>query len=133
MCDIEILTLFVVDHKQRDIEYVLINEVVSIADTRNWAVGGPRVVVTNDKIYGIELEVYSAIKQKLPRDIDVQCLKDVEAVMNFCCLISKKHKLIFEVDYRNECIGEISKGKLDKSLSNGLIGEWKKALKLECG
>jgi len=124
----ENFVIYVVEHKQERLEQYLIEELAKIADSREWTVEAPSVVVTEDGTYGIKVTVYSAIGTGLPKEIDRKCYEDVNAVLELCCGLGKTSGMDFEVDYRDECIGEILKGKMDKSLTVGLLGEWKKAL-----
>jgi len=124
----ETFVIYVVEHKQECLEKYLVEELAKIADSREWTIEAPNVIVTEDEAYGIKVTVYSAIGTGLPKDIDRKCYEDVKIILELCCGIGKTSKMDFEVDYRDECIGEIVKGKMDKSLTVGLLGEWKKAL-----
>ncbi len=66
----ESLVLFVVDHKESDVERILIEELDKFKTTRKWAIAEPNVVVTDDETFGINITLYSATKCKLPKEID---------------------------------------------------------------
>jgi hypothetical protein len=79
--------------------------------------------------FGGCLEIYSARPPwSLPREIDRQHLDEVTALVTAVGGFSRQHKLAFEFELDGTFVGAISDGELDRSLSEGLLGEWKRQL-----
>lgn len=75
------------------------------------------------------LEIYSALPPwKLPREIDQKHLEEVTALTSALTDFSHEHSLAFEFELSDTFVGSIEDGKMDRSLSEGLLGEWRRHL-----
>ena len=117
--------------------------VLRLAGLRRWLNGPPHFVNSRDEPKDISrgdmpvetiggyLEIYSALPPwTLPREIDLQHLDEVTALLNALCDFSREHNLAIELEFDGELIGAIEDGKMDHSLNEGLLGEWKRQLGL---
>jgi hypothetical protein len=108
---------------------------------RHWLNGPPEFVNAQDepsdtfredipvKTLGGCIEIYSARPPwKLPREIDLQHLGEVTALVAAVREFSRQSNLAFEFELDGTFVGSITDGKLDRSLSEGLLGEWKRQL-----
>ena len=111
----------------------------TISSSRSWIIGPPRFVDSVDKIgtiqdspietLGGELEIYTALHPlKLPKDIDRQHLKEVEAIVDAVRVLSEYEQLAFEFELDGVSVGAIDDGIINKTLRVGLLNEWKKGL-----
>ena len=112
-----------------------------IASVRRWLNGPPRFVNSLEepedasrgdmpvKTVGGYLEIYSGIPPwRLPREIDLQHFEEVTALVNALRDFSREHHLSIEFELNGEMIGAIDDGEMDRSLAEGLLGEWKRHL-----
>jgi hypothetical protein len=75
------------------------------------------------------LEIYSALPPlTLPREIDLQHLDEVTALVNALRDFSREFSLSIEFELDGELIGAIDNGEMDRSLAEGLLGEWRRQL-----
>ena len=115
--------------------------VLQLASVRRWLNGPPRFVNSREEpadtsrgdlpveTIGGYVEIYSTLPPwKLPREIERQQLDEVTALTNMVCDFSLKHDLSIEFEFNGELIGAIDDGKMDRALTEGLIGEWKRKL-----
>jgi len=59
------------------------------------------------------------------RATDLRALDDVEAVLEMLRNLSAESGVDIEVQFDDECIGEIERGVLDRSLRDGLLAPWR--------
>ena len=64
----------------------------------------------------------------LPREIDLQHLDEVTALVNAVRDFSREQGLAFEFELDGEFVGAITDGEMDRSLGEGLLGEWRRQL-----
>jgi hypothetical protein len=75
------------------------------------------------------IEIYLArAPWTLPREIDVRHLDEVTALVTSLCDFSRQHSLAFEFELDGTFVGAITDGEMDRSLAEGLLGEWKRQL-----
>ena len=115
--------------------------VLKLASLRHWLNGPPRFVRSREEpvstshgdlpveTLGGYVEIYSARKPwTLPREIDLQHLDEVTALVNALRDFSREHSLEFELELDGTFVGAITDGEMDRSLADGLLGEWKRQL-----
>lgn len=115
--------------------------VLNLASLRQWLIGPPRFINEREEpldrsrgdmpidTLGGCLEIYSAWPSwKLPREIDRQHLDEVTALVAAAREFSRRHKLTFEFELDGTFVGTITDGEMDRCLSGGLLGEWKRHL-----
>jgi len=75
------------------------------------------------------LDIYSALPPlHLPEEVDRQHLEEVCHLIEAVRAFSKAQALPFEFELDGTFVGSIEAGTLDRSLREGLLGEWKKHL-----
>ena len=112
-----------------------------VAASRDWTLYPPEFVheIDDEELEGQEgmsfetlggvLQLYSTYPPlTLPREVDLAQLEEVEYLFSHLKAFSGEHQIFFDVAYDGESIGDIDNGELDANLSEGLIGEWRKAL-----
>lgn len=115
--------------------------VLGLASLRHWLNGPPRFVNSRDEpadtshgdmpaeTIGGYLEIYSAQPPwTLPREIELQHLDEVTALVGALRDFSREHDLAFEFELDGTFVGAITDGEMDRSLAEGLLGEWKRQL-----
>ncbi|OYY93467.1 MAG: hypothetical protein B7Y41_11975 [Hydrogenophilales bacterium 28-61-23] len=119
------------------------NFVLKLASFRPWLNGPPRFVNSRDEpentssgdmpveTLGGYLEIYSTLPPwTLPREIDLHQLDEVTVLVNALRDFSQEHNLSIELELDGEFIGAIDEGEIDRSLEEGLLGEWRQHLGL---
>jgi len=115
--------------------------VYRLASLRPWLLGPPQFVDsveepeepsggdTRVETLGAFLEIYSALPPlNLPREVDLQHLEEVTALVSAIRDFSREHNLAFEFELDGKFVGAITGGEMDRSLSEGLLGEWRRHL-----
>jgi hypothetical protein len=136
------LLFFIEGSKEADVGAALMQETIdALARSRTWALGPPRFINETElsdrpgelprRIVGGVLDLYSAFPPwggQLPSQVDRQQLQDAEAVVDAMTEFSAGtgHSIIFM--YEGEDIGAIDAGDPDDGLTEGLLGEWRRAL-----
>lgn len=135
------LLFFVAQDVDADIRDAMRAVVESLVNHREWLIQPPKFVDTIDYVgtraedfpdetVGGTLEIYSAMDGTLPRDIDAAALEEVECLVTAVTELSTSLALEIEFELDGVFVGAIEDGKLDKSLSEGLLGEWRRHLGL---
>lgn len=117
--------------------------VAELASSRRWVIGPPLFVDMREEpedysrgdlprdIVGGYLEIYSALPPwTLPREVSLQHLEEVTALLSALEKLSSESVLNFEVEFGGELIGTVMGGKMDEGLSVGLLGEWRRSFGL---
>jgi hypothetical protein len=112
-----------------------------LAGLRRWLNGAPRFVDSRDEptdasrgdvaveTLGGCLEIYSAMPPlTLPREIDLQHLEEVNALVKALRDFSREHGLAIDLELDGTFVGAITDGEMDRSLAEGLLGEWRRKL-----
>jgi hypothetical protein len=115
--------------------------VLRLASLRHWLNGPPRFVNSRDEpsdasrgdmpveTVGGYLEIYSALPPwTLPRELDLQHFDEATALVNALRDFSREQNLAFELELGGRFVGAITDGEMDRSLAEGLRGEWKRQL-----
>ena len=115
--------------------------VQQLAGRRHWLNGPPRFVDETDEAtssdsddlpietLGGYIEIFSAWPPwSLPRDVDIQHLREVEDLVAALRQFSRQNGLAIELEFDGKFVGEIEHGEMDSLLSDVLLGEWRRAL-----
>jgi hypothetical protein len=112
--------------------------VLRLASARRWVNGPPRFVCSREQpcrpaeTLGGFVEIYSALPPwKLAREIDLQHLEEVTQLVKELCEFSREHGVTFDLELNGDSVGGIGEGKPDRSLADGLLGEWRRQLGVE--
>jgi hypothetical protein len=113
--------------------------VEQLAGTRHWLNGPPRFVDEIDETpssdpddlpiesLGGFIEIFSAWPPwNLPRDVDLQHLREVEDFVAALRRFSRQNWLEIELQLDQTFVGEIQNGEMDVLLAEGLLGEWRR-------
>jgi len=113
-----------------------------LAASRQWVIAPPCFVESKEEPQDISgndvaletvggyLEIYSAWSPwKVPRDIDLQHLDEVEGLVGALRDLSRRWKLEIEFELDGKFVGAIVEGEMDRLLSVGLLDEWRRHLK----
>jgi hypothetical protein len=116
--------------------------VTEIGRGRDWLIGPP---VFMDELHasnlgtpvrtvGGVLEIYSALPPwELPIDIDQQLLEEVTWLVEALRQFSATQRLAIEFELDGTFVGSVEDGRADRTLSDGLLGEWQRGLKMREG
>jgi len=117
--------------------------VLRLAGKRRWLLGPPQFVNSHQEpadtskgdlpveTLGGYLELYSALPpSQLPREIDLQHFNEVTELINAIQEFSREQHLEFEFELGGTFVGAMTDGNMDRSLAQGLLGEWKRQLGL---
>lgn len=108
-----------------------------LGSLRDWVISPPHFIDecseselgTSIRTLGGALMIYSALPpNELSRDIDVRQLEEVEAIISKICDFSRKHELAIEFNLDGKFVGAVEDGNADRTLEQGLVGEWKRHL-----
>lgn len=130
------LLFFIAQDVDENIRDVVAKCVRGLADGSDWSINPPIFIDTvdnsttregdsPDEIVGGFLEIYSAIDGALPRDVDATNLSEVERLVEAVRKLSSAECLDVEFELDGVFVGAIDCGRLDKSLAQGLLEEWR--------
>jgi len=137
------LLFFVAHDLTASIRAGVYNLVANLATSRKWVIGPPKFVDIAEGLdeaaksdgeipfetVGGALEIYSSMPPTvLPREVDLQHLEEVSALILAVCDFSRAYKVTFEFELDGDCVGDIENGEMDTCLRQGLLGEWKRNL-----
>jgi hypothetical protein len=135
------LLFFIVSDLDDDIRASMRAFVRRVAASGHWTIAPPHHVESREEpqdtsrgdmaieTVGGYLELYTALPPwTLPRDIDLQHLHEVEGLVNELREFSRGKKLEIEFELDGKFVGSIVEGEMDRSLSVGLLGEWRRLL-----
>lgn len=135
------LLFFVSQATTDDIKSNVRDFVHSLASRRQWLNGPPNFVNSQEQpansfrgdmpiqTVGGYLEIFSVLPPlTLPRQIDLQHLDEVTTLIDAVADFSNRHNVSFELELDGNYVGRITNGKMDRSLSEGLLGEWRRHL-----
>jgi hypothetical protein len=114
--------------------------VEQLADIKEWINGPPCSVDTRQEFEDEEpletvggyIEVHSAhTPWKVPRDIDLRELQDVEVLVAALCQFSRENNLFLSFELNGDSVGDIDRGVMNEMLAEVLIAEWRRGLGLE--
>jgi len=111
-----------------------VHQLVSeLAASRVWSIAPPTMVDEIDKngleVVGGTLEIYSALlPEKLPHDVDLKNLEEVEALIHAVRDLSEKGSISFEFQLGATYVGSIEDGVIDRVLQEGLLAPWRNYL-----
>lgn len=81
-----------------------------------------------DRTVGGALDILSADGGKLPKDLDAATFADVDRFVRAVQALSAKLLLEVEFELDGAYVGAIDNGAFDRSLAEGLLGEWRRHL-----
>jgi len=111
-----------------------VHQLVSeLAASRVWSIAPPTMVDEIDEngleVVGGTLEIYSALlPEKLPHDVDLKNLEEVEALIQAVRDLSEKGSISFEFQLGATYVGSIEDGVIDRVLQEGLLAPWRNHL-----
>ncbi|WP_455887704.1 hypothetical protein [Pseudomonas rustica] len=111
-----------------------VHQLVSeLAASRVWSIALPTSVNEIDEngleVVGGTLEIYSALSpEKLPHDVDLKNLEEVEALIHAVRDLSEKGSISFEFQLGATYVGSIEDGVIDRVLQEGLLAPWRNYL-----
>lgn len=119
-----------------------LRELVDVfASARVWSIAPPIFSLnsrgsdssSSDNSPGGWLRLYSAWppwNDELPKEIDRKQLEDCEYLIGELKIFTKQHKIEMGFELDGKPVGWIVRGRPDRMLSVGLIGEWRQALNI---
>jgi hypothetical protein len=135
------LLFFVARDVDDGIRGAVLDFVNQLALRRHWSNGIPRFVNNIEEPedasgedmpfenLGGYIEIYSALPPwTLPHEVDIQQLDEVTDLVNALRDFSRQHLLEFELELDDTFVGAITDGEVDRSLAEGLLGEWRRQL-----
>lgn len=112
-----------------------------LAEKQDWVIGPPEFVDAQEDAnelsagdnpivtVGGMLKLYTAHPPwSLPLAVDRRHFHEVSALLEELRVVSSQEGIAFELELNGEFIGLIQDGVFDKSLNEGLLGEWKRHL-----
>jgi len=137
------LLFYLTEFANSDVVNELRELIDRLANSRQWLIGPPVFMHGEESLLKAEsasdvietiggsLEIYSALPPlKLPLEIDRQQFDEVTTLINELCFFSRARNLIFEFELDEVYVGAIERGSMDRSLEQGLLGEWQRQLDL---
>ena len=131
------LLFFIAQDFEDDLPPEVERVIGEIARGRNWLIGPPvfmdeihaAVTGTPVRTVGGVLEIYSAIPPwELPFEVDRQHLDEVTWLIEALRQFSTKRQLAFEFELDGTFVGSVEDGRIDRTLAEGLLGEWRRGL-----
>ncbi|MDF9832972.1 hypothetical protein M2103_001189 [Ereboglobus sp. PH5-5] len=131
------LIFYIAQDFGEDIPPIVQRVVGEIARGRNWLIGPPQFIDeihtsnlgTSVRTVGGVLLVYSALPPwKLPIDTDRQHLEEVTWLVEALRQFSGEHNLAIEFELDGTFVGAVEDGRIDRTLAEGLLGEWRREL-----
>lgn len=125
------LVFFVAQDTDDSIRVAVGAFIESLAGLREWTIAPPSRIIDEDdaSLVGGCVEIYSARPPNvLPREVDLNHLEEVSTIVSSVERFSYEHMLAFEFELEGEFVGAVEDGKIDHSLREGLLGEWKRKL-----
>lgn len=104
---------------------------------RDWLIEAPQFIDeihasnfgTPVRTVGGVLMVYSALPTwQLPVEADKQHLDEVTWLVEALRQFSAEHSLAIEFELDGTFVGSVEDGRIDRTLAEGLLGEWRKEL-----
>jgi hypothetical protein len=131
-------TLQVIDDALR---LKLEDSIEELAESRAWVLEAPQVVTVDEdwqKVSradtpfqgtGVILPIYSGHPPNVvPPDVDRRQLDEVTDLVKQLCAFSQANDIAFEGELDQEFVGTINRGKMDRSLAEMFLGEWRRHL-----
>jgi len=128
---IQKLVFFVAQDFNDDTRRVVLECIRNMANQRDWVIAAPEPIDEDNKtpLLGGLLRIFSAIPRgSLPLDVDRKHLEEVKLIVELLKRLSFEHLLAIEFELDGEFVGSIEDGNLDKSLREGLLGEWERSI-----
>jgi hypothetical protein len=133
------LRYYVVSDINDEIRAAVAESIRALATAEHWMIGPPEFFDTIGdagtrpedqpvEFLGGALVLYSASTESLPTEIDTKALTEVETFVKAAQEVSRRKQLNIEFELDREFVGAIENGKIDRSLNEGLIGEWRRQL-----
>jgi hypothetical protein len=143
-----------IDHPKQELLFYVAQEVGSdtpdevkkiieeIARGRDWLIGRPTFIDeihasnlgTPVRTVGGILKIYSALPPfKLPNVLDRQHFAEVEWLVEALRQFSETRRLAIEFELDGTFVGSVEDGRIDRTLAEGLLGEWRRELNARAG
>ncbi len=125
------LLFFLAQDADEATKSLVLSHVEGLAGMREWVIRAPEPVNQPGPppTVGGFVEIYSARPPSLlPKDIDRRHLEEVQSIVESLIRLSYEHMLAFEFELDGEFVGAVEDGQIDRSLKEGLLGEWERHL-----
>ena len=127
----QILIFYVAQDLDQSIRSDVHQLVRELAASRVWSIAPPTLIDEIDEndlaVVGGMLEIYSALPpEKLPHDVDLKNLEEVEALIGAVRNLSGKESISFEIQLGATYVGSIEDGVIDHVLQEGLLVPWRR-------
>jgi hypothetical protein len=134
------LLFFVVSDIDETTRSAIRELVRELAASRPWVIGPPQYIDTREEpedptldepieTVGGFLEIYSPqAPGSLPREVDLQHLAEVDALVEALRGFSRANDVAFELELDGTHVGAVESGDVSRTLAIGLIGEWRRQL-----
>jgi hypothetical protein len=112
-----------------------------LASSGEWLLGSPQFISTREdpqhlapgdlpvETTGGYLEIYTALPPwALPREWDLRHYQEVSTLVSALRDFSGQHGVAIELELDGKYVGSVKQGEMDRTLSEGLLGEWRRAL-----
>lgn len=136
------LLFFISSDNKLDVKSKLNSLIEELGIVRKWVISPPVMVDevldhrTREEdqveiLIGGILRMYAAIDPIIPRELDVAQYYDFEFLVSTLQKFSEKENLVFEFEIDGEYVGEVDCGIPDRSMSVGMLSEWRRNLGLK--
>ena len=124
------LLFLIVDQVDDAVRTAVVRGISELALRRSWIAGAPAFV---EDVDGLDASGFGGVLSypsagTISKDDDRRCLAEAEDFVGLAQRISSQFALTIEFELNGEAIGVIERGVLDRSLRDGLLGEWRAAL-----